>query len=524
MATTNAASFSYLSSSSNRLTGLASGMDIDSIVEKLMKAESAKMEKLQQQKQKYEWQRDSYRSINTKLEAFRTESYDKYKPSSFLAKSATVSDSSKVSVTASASASGSLTITDAELAKSAIKISGEIKDPVTNEKITGSTKLKDLNITNTDTDNVVKVKVIQKDGTLKETSIKFDIEDTVDDFVKKVNSSGAGLTAVFSGGKMSLTANATGNNGNVSMEVVKADGSSQPSSNVFEKLGLADNSGSFGDAVGQNATYTVNGIEKTSSSNTFSESGYTITLNKAFTQGTDGSVSISSTTDKNAIADKVKSFVELYNGLIESLNSPIKEKKNYSYPPLTDAQKAEMSDDEIKKWEEKAKLGTLRNDTAISAVVSNMRTAIYSIGTNKDGKYNTLYNIGITTSDKYTDGGKLVIDEKKLLQAIEENPDAIADLFTRSAEENGTGDKGGLITQLRSIAKTGIDSIAAKAGKEGAVENSFTLGKNLISIETKISDWQTKLKSIEERYFKQFSAMEQAIQKANSQSSLFAQG
>ena len=523
MATTNAASFSYLSSSSNRLTGLASGMDIDSIVEKLMKAESAKMEKLQQQKQKYEWQRDSYRSINTKLEAFRTEAYDKYKPSSFLTKSATVSDSSKLSVTASSSASGSLTITNATLANSGIKISDTIKNPNTAEAITGSTKLKDLNITNPDGE--VKVKVIQKDGTLKETSIKFNVEtDTVEEFVKKVNSSGAGLTAVFSGGKMSLTANATGNKDGLSMEVV-TDGTNPPSSDVFEKLGLADNTGSFGNAaIGQNATYTVNGIEKTSSSNTFSESGYTITLNKAFKEGIDGSVSISSTTDKNAIADKVKSFVELYNGLIESLNSPIKEKKNYNYPPLTDAQKAEMSEDEIKKWEEKAKLGTLRNDTAISAVVSNMRTAIYSIGTNKDGKYNTLYNIGITTSDKYTDGGKLVIDEDKLMKAIEENPDAIADLFTRSAEENGSGDKGGLITQLRSIAKTGIDSIAAKAGKEGAVENSFTLGKNLISIETKISDWQKKLKSIEERYFKQFSAMEQAIQKANSQSSLFAQG
>lgn len=185
MATTNAASFSYLSSSSNRLTGLASGMDIDSIVEKLMKAESAKMEKLQQQKQKYEWQRDSYRSINTKLEAFRTEAYDKYKPSSFLTKSATVSDSSKLSVTASASASGSLTITDATLANSAIKISNTINIPNTADAITGSTKLKDLNITNPDGE--VKVKVIQKDGTLKETSIKFNVEtDTVEDFVKKL--------------------------------------------------------------------------------------------------------------------------------------------------------------------------------------------------------------------------------------------------------------------------------------------------------------------------------------------------
>ena len=103
MTSTNSASFSYLSTTGNRFTGLASGMDIDSLVEKLMKAESAKMEKLQQQKQTYEWQRDAYRGINVKLEAFRTEAFDKYKPSTFSTKTASVSDSSKVSVTASSS-------------------------------------------------------------------------------------------------------------------------------------------------------------------------------------------------------------------------------------------------------------------------------------------------------------------------------------------------------------------------------------------------------------------------------------
>lgn len=511
MASTNSTSFSYLSTTGNRFTGLASGMDIDSIVEKLMKAESAKMEKLQQQKQKYEWQRDAYRGINVKLEAFRTEAFDKYKPSTFSTKSVSVSDSSKVSVTASSSAAGSLEISSVKLAKAA-----RLKIDLKNSPADGSATLKSLGL-NADQGKLT-FNVLQKDGSMKETEIEYQGTDTIDQLVSKINNSGAGLTAIFGNGQLSLSTSSTGA-GTVdegpSLQVLSDTG------NLFESA-KDPNTGEIA-ANGVNAEYTVNGITKTSQTNSFSELGYSITLNKEFNE-TDGVVSISSTTDTQSVIDQVKSFVELYNGLIESMNTPIKERKDYNYQPLTDAQKAAMSEDEIKKWEEKAKQGTLRNDTAISSVVSNMRTALYSIGTDKDSKYNTLFNIGITTSAEYKDGGKLVIDEKKLKAAIEANPEVVSDLFTRSAGTNGSDDKGGLITQLREVAKTGIDTIAAKAGKEGAVANSYTLGKTIISVEDRISTWKDKLKSIEERYFKQFSAMEAAIQKANSQSSLFMQG
>ncbi|MEO4054188.1 flagellar filament capping protein FliD [Solibacillus sp. CAU 1738] len=621
MASTNATSFSYLSTAGNRFTGLASGMDIDSIVEKLMKAESAKMEKLQQQKQKYEWQRDSYRDINRKMEAFRTEAYDKYKPSSFLSKTASVSDSSKVSVIAGSSAAGLLEISSVtQLAKNAsanenlntvktlngnhklsdlgIGTSGAAKFTINNEekslvfnpsdsinsivsklKSTGfenakfengsfslgqdvkvtedniefldrlgfdvvenetlkdtatssisgnftansSSTLKDLGLDLGDKESgIITFNVLQNDGSMKATSIEYKETDTIDQLVKQINGSGAGVTAIFSNGQLSLSTVATGEAAGGSLQVSSDTGKSPLLSSIgFSKpTNEIEAIGKIAD--GQDAKYTINGIEKTSHSNTFTESGYSITLKQ--TMKADEKVTISSSTDTNSVVDKVKSFVELYNGLVESLNNPIKERKDYNYKPLTDAEKSAMSEDEIKKWEEKAKQGLLRNDNAISTVVSEMRTAIYSISTNKDDKYNTLFNMGITTSDKYTDGGKLVIDEEKLRKAIETNPDAISDLFTRTAGTNGTEDKGGLVTQLRSIAKTGIDSIATKAGKEGAVENSFTLGKNLISVESKITEWKTKLKKIEERYFKQFSAMEQAIQKANSQSSMFAQG
>ena len=52
--------------------------------------------------------------------------------------------------------------------------------------------------------------------------------------------------------------------------------------------------------------------------------------------------------------------------------------KNADYAPLTDAQKKDMKDDEIKLWEEKAEKGLLRNDSTLSSLLTNMRTSIYT--------------------------------------------------------------------------------------------------------------------------------------------------
>ena len=54
MASSISSSYSYLQTANSRISGLASGIDTEAMVEKLMKAQSVQMEKLQQQKQKYE--------------------------------------------------------------------------------------------------------------------------------------------------------------------------------------------------------------------------------------------------------------------------------------------------------------------------------------------------------------------------------------------------------------------------------------------------------------------------------------
>ena len=64
--------------------------------------------------------------------------------------------------------------------------------------------------------------------------------------------------------------------------------------------------------------------------------------------------------------------------------------------------------------------------------------------------------------------------------------------------------------------------IEKQAGRDGAVNNTFSLGRAINESDTRMTKLQAKLRDVEARYWKQFAAMEQAINKANKQSSLFS--
>lgn len=55
-----------------RISGMASGLDTDALVKKMMAAESIKLNKMKQTQQKYTWQSDGYRQWNSDLFAFRS--------------------------------------------------------------------------------------------------------------------------------------------------------------------------------------------------------------------------------------------------------------------------------------------------------------------------------------------------------------------------------------------------------------------------------------------------------------------
>lgn len=118
-----------------RIGGFASGMDIDSIVTNLIKAERIPLDSIYQKKKVVEWQRDMYRDMNTKLASLRDEIFKMSLSSNLDPNIATSSDESKLSVKGTASAgSATYTISAAKKASAAYnistdKISGGSLDP-----------------------------------------------------------------------------------------------------------------------------------------------------------------------------------------------------------------------------------------------------------------------------------------------------------------------------------------------------------------------------------------------------------
>lgn len=270
--------------------------------------------------------------------------------------------------------------------------------------------------------------------------------------------------------------------------------------------------------AGTDAIVTVNGIETTRSGNSFTIDGITMELTKVSKTNADGSIEetvISSSRDTESVVEGFKAFVEDYNAMIEKLNGYVGEDANYrDYAPLTAAQKKEMSESEIKLWEEKAKQGLVRRDSTINTFLSEMRLAMY---TKPAGSSLALYNIGIETGD-YKDKGKLNLDEAKLRSALSTDPEAVNTLFTSATD----GLSATMMKAMKSAAETSTGSagsLVKLAGiKGGATEKNNTLYKNILDINNRISDLKYKYEREKTRYWNQFNTMESVLANYNSQS------
>lgn len=182
-----------------------------------------------------------------------------------------------------------------------------------------------------------------------------------------------------------------------------------------------------------------------------------------------------------------------------------------------------MSEEEQKLWDEKAKSGLLRSDSIISNGLSGMRNSIYGRVGTENMVIDTLAELGITTSSVYSDGGKLVIDETKLRKALTEDPNQVVKTLTQTGIKTGPKENYGIVQRLRESITDFTRSIETKAGKVTQTDQQYTLGKSLIDMNERITNFQRRLEDVEARYWKQFTAMETAINKANSQSSYLSQ-
>ena len=80
----------------------------------------------------------------------------------------------------------------------------------------------------------------------------------------------------------------------------------------------------------------------------------------------------------DSVYNSVKSFLKEYNDIMKEMNSLYGAESAKGYEPLTSEQKKEMSDDDVKLWEDKVKGALLRNDSTLGGIISSMRAAMMS--------------------------------------------------------------------------------------------------------------------------------------------------
>lgn len=497
---------SSIYSNKQRITGISSGMDTDTIVKNLLWSHQSKVDKQSQAKTRLQWYQESLTAVSDKLKSFRNNFLSVLGTSSMVKSSTyksmtvkTTDTSGSAAITADTTATtGSFTIDEiVQLAKnagtaSAQKISAN-GEAISDSNLTTLGELKfaqDLGFEN----GQIAFKINGKQFNFKST-------DTLQSMVNTINSDkDANVNFTYSrlSDKFSISTKSGGAASSLTIENVTG--------NAFGANGaFGINSGSFNN--GQNAIAVINGETIERSSNTFSADGITYQLNKV----TDIPATYTVEQDVDSTLSKVKDFVSAYNKLVADLNTSYTEKKNKDYAPLTDEQKASMTADQITQWETKAKAGTLLNNRDLYSLMSDMRAAVYSPS---GGTGSSLADIGISMGNYFTsDRNNLVIDEEALTAAIKKDPDAVMNMF--AAQGTGMSDQAGFATKITNRVNSYINTTIS--------DDIANTSSKINSYDSKITQLQDKLIEMQEKYYKQYSALETFMSNMNSQSTWLSQ-
>lgn len=350
-------------------------------------------------------------------------------------------------------------------------------------------------------------------------------DTTVDGLLTAINNNkDAGVTATYLGSenKFVLSSNEKGKGREISLGADPKD--TTDAANLI--FGGVSQDGTDGEM-----SILYNGVQTTitSSSNTFSIDGLDIRATNTFNTGSataEGGVSFTASADTEKVTETVKKFIEAYNAMIDEVRTQATTKPDSNYKPLTDDQKNEMNETSIKNWEDKAKEGILYNSSALKDL-DNATQGIFSSMMINGVSYDDLEKIGISFSDDYTAGGKIVFDEEKFKTAMDSDPEKVSDLFTGTHGIVNTIDST-LSTYATRYASRNGNSYGVLIEEAGSEKLSLTLTNNSIYKELKdmqetITNLQSQLSTEQDRYISQFTQMETLINQMNSQSSYLSQ-
>lgn len=545
-----------------QLGGLVSGFDTTSMVESLMKVEQLKVDKVQQQKMKVEWQKEAYVKVSDRYSEFILSMRDTFGISNSisshgLTRPSTTNNLSWVNkaTTSNSSILEAKVLSEAKPGKYEVKVT-QLADNFKAASSANVSKKKDgANLAEQlglDPNLDIDLEISNGKESIKIQGKAQDL--TMDALVKQINGlSGVSASYDKTIDRFFIQTTETGAEHQLKITDNTGTGTSTSGGEVLKALKLDSSIKNEETYKGQNAKIDYNGAKDIEfSSNTFNLQGIEFTINSSNVNET---VIVNVSTDVDAVVDKVKTFVDEYNKLITDIGKTLSESTYRDYAPLTDAQKESMTEKQIELWEEKAKSGLLRNDSIISMIQQNIKSAILQDVVLSDGTSINLNSIGIQTKSysSAATSGELQIDEDKLRAAITNNPSGVLELFfaTPSDSDLNTSDRNlstsqvqekrkqcGLFNRITDVMVNGMSQIINKAGAGDSANNyrkvntfimlDFTasgskslLDNRLLDINKRITSLNASMAKIEARYWSKFTAMETALSKLQSQQSMF---
>jgi len=226
------------------------------------------------------------------------------------------------------------------------------------------------------------------------------------------------------------------------------------------------------------AQLNVNGVDFVRSSNQISDIIQGVTLNLAGTTTQTETISINR--DTSQAKENILAFVAMYN------------EATTEFKTLTDSETD----------------GPLRGDTIFRSIVNELRSIMTNESSTPGENIRSLSAMGISI-DRY---GQLTYDEAKLDVALNDNYDDVIKIFSAAVDDQSrfNDDPAGLAGDIKSL----IERVTASDGYLTTAET--TLSERNSSYEQELKDLDERMEKVEERYNRQFLAMQTIIQEMNS--------
>lgn len=464
------------------ITGLGSGMDINSIVTALVDAEKApKQSQIDRQKTNTETTLSAVGTLQAALETFEASlSSLKSVSSNFAGSTAASSSENVATVTAKSDAvNGSYNLTVNNLATSSKVASASLAGGASTAFASGGTLKIDIG------DNASYSVNVKEGATLTE------IKDAINEQLSSSAGISANIISDSSGARLVLSSETTGEgtdlyvtgsgdlaalNINVAAQT-DADGAAVVDANgqpVMERV-LTKQSGSAAGYIteAKDASYSIDGLELTSSTNTTSAvSGLSITL------AGEGTSTIKVGANTEGLKTSVETFVAAYNTLMTVTNSLTK------VTATEDGSSTEA--------------GALIGDSSVRSLLSSIRSALVD-SSGSSGGLSVLSQLGVSTNKD----GTLSIDDKKLETGLSNHYDSVAEFFT--------GDKG-LISRLTSVTTEYSKSGGLIDSREDALKTKLS------DLEDQQESLDRRIEKLETTLYSKYNNMDSLVSQLNSTS------